>query len=153
MRYLHSILAAVFLALSTQAMADEYSFLNISQQGSEASFQVSQIERITFDSGSMIVHLTDGSTQSLELSGLQKMSFSATGSMGIGNIAIGENKIHVGDGQLRLQLDGGEKAYIYDMKGEMVYTTNRSGIFQLDNLRKGVYIIRVGNVTKKVMTK
>ena len=39
------------------------------------------------------------------------------------------------------------------MKGEMVYTTNRSGVFQIDNLKKGVYIIRVGNAAKKVMTK
>jgi hypothetical protein len=153
MRYLRNIIAAAVLAVSAQAMADNYSFLNISQNVGEASFQVSQIERITFDSGKMIVHLTDGSTQELETSSLQKMVFSATGSQGIGTIAFDENKIHIDDGQLRLQLDEGEKAFIYNMKGEMVYTTNRSGVFQLDNLKKGVYIIRVGNVTKKVMTK
>ena len=146
-------MAAVALAVSLQVTADNYSFLNISQNGGETSFQVSQIERITFDSNNMIVHLTDGTTQQLELSGLQKMIFSDTDSQGLGTIAFDENKIRVGDGQLRLQLDGGEKAYIYNMKGEMVYTTNRSGVFQIDNLKKGVYIIRVGNAAKKVMTK
>lgn len=153
MRYLRNAMAAVALAVSLQVTADNYSFLNISQNGGETSFQVSQIERITFDSNNMIVHLTDGTTQQLELSGLQKMIFSDTDSQGLGTIAFDENKIRVGDGQLRLQLDGGEKAYIYNMKGEMVYTTNRSGVFQIDNLKKGVYIIRVGNAAKKVMTK
>lgn len=153
MRYLRNIFAATLLAMSTPVMADDFSFLNISQEGGETSFQVSQIERITFDSGYMIVHLTGGTTQKLELSGLQKMIFSATGSQGIGSIATEGNKMHIADGQLRFQLEENEKAYIYNMKGEMVYTANRSGVFQLDNLKKGVYIVRVGNATKKVMTK
>ena len=71
----------------------------------------------------------------------------------VGSVVADEEKIKISDGQLRLQLEDNEKAYIYNMKGEMVFVTNRSGSFQIDNLRKGIYIVRVGNTTKKVMTK
>lgn len=154
MRFLKTFIAAVMLALSTQvALADNYAFLNIGDEDGETSFEVSKISKITFDAGSMILHLADGNQQQLPLYSLKKMFFSETANQGIGNIAFDEQKISIGDGQLRLQLDGGERAVIFNMKGEQVYTTNHSGSLQLDNLQKGIYIVRVGNISKKVMTK
>ncbi len=154
MKFLLNIIAAIALALSTQmAWADDYAFLNINAENGENSFQVNQISEITFDTSNMIVHLADGSQQQLPLSGLNKMFFAQTGSQSIGSIALEAEKIRTVGGQLRLQLDEGEKAVVYNMKGTLVYTTNRSGSVQLDNLPKGIYIVRVGNTTKKILTK
>ena len=74
-------------------------------------------------------------------------------SQGIGDMDTDGQKMRLSGGQLFLQLDNGEKAYIYNMRGEKVYATNRSGVVNIDNMRKGIYIVRVGNVTRKVMTK
>ena len=154
MRFLRNLLALVVLLLSTQvALADNYAFLNISDNNGETSFELNQISRITFDASNMVVHLSDGSQQQLPLIGLKRMFFSETGTQNTTSIAFLGQKINVGDGQLRLQLDEGERAMVYNMKGSLVYTTNHSGTLQLDNMPKGVYIIRVGNVTKKIMTK
>lgn len=54
---------------------------------------------------------------------------------------------------LRLYVDEGERATIYNMKGEVVFTTNRSGEFQFDNLHKGLFIVRVGDQIKKILSK
>lgn len=147
------MLATLSVAVSSCALADGYAFLNVGHSGGESAFELNRIERITFDAGFMVVSLTGGAEQRLELSGLQKMFFSATGSQGIDDAGAGDDKIGIGGGELRLRLEAGEKAYIYNMKGEVVHTANRSGVFRLDNLQKGVYIVRLGSVTKKVLTK
>ena len=153
MKSLGNIIAALMLILCAQtAMADDYAFLNISGEGGENSFRLSQIGKITFGTTDMTVHLTDGSQQQLPLAGLEKMFFSETSSQGV-TTTFGLQKISIGDGMLRLQLDEGENAYIYNAGGRLVYSTNRSGTVQIDNLGKGVYIVRVGNAVKKVMTK
>ena len=80
------------------------------------------------------------------------LDISPTDTQGIGAISADEQKIRFDGGYLRLQLDEGEKAMIYNMKGELVYATNRSGVVQACNLKKGMYIVRAGNVTKKIIS-
>ena len=144
---------AVMLAVGMNAMADNYAYLTVGQDGGETSIEVSQISKITFDASNMIVHLSNGSQQELPLSSLSRMFFSETASQGISLMQAGQEKIKYEGGSLRLLLADGEKATIYNMKGEAVYTTNRSSEVTLDNLHKGIYIVRVGNETKKIMSR
>lgn len=153
MKTIRNMMMAVMLTFGMHAMADNYAYLTIGQDGGETSIEVSQISKITFDTSNMIVHLSNGSQQEVSLSSLSKMFFSETGSQGITMMQAGQEKIKYEDGCLRLQLADGERAYIYNLKGEMVYTANRSTEVTLDNLHKGVYIVRVGNETKKIMSR
>lgn len=152
MKAIRNILMAAMLTVGMSAMADNYAYLTVGQEDGETSIEVSQISKITFDASNMIVHLSNGSQQELPLSSLSRMFFSET-SQGISLLQAGQEKIRCEGGCLRLQLADGEKAYIYNMKGEMVYTANRSTEVTLDNLHKGVYIVRVGTETKKIMSR
>lgn len=153
MKAIRNIMMAAMLAVGMNAMADNYAYLTVGQDNGETSIEVSQISKITFDASNMIVHLSNGSQQELPLSSLSRMFFSETGSQGISLMQAGQEKIRYEGGSLRLQLADGEKAIIYNMKGEAVYTTNRSAEVTLDNLHKGVYIVRVGSETKKIMSR
>ena len=152
MKVIRNILMAAMLTVGMHAMADNYVYLTVGQDNGETSIEVSQISKITFDASNMIVHLSNGNQQELPLSSLSRMFFSET-SQGINLMQAGKEKIKYEDGCLRVQLADGEKAYIYNLKGEMVYTTNRSTEVTLDNLHKGVYIVRVGSETKKIMSR
>ena len=153
MKIARKLIVSLMFLLGTHASAASFAFLSVEQEGEASSFEVSQISKITFDESDMVLHLSNGNEQRLPLNTLQKMFFSEQGIEAVGTVVADEEKIRISDGQLRLQLGDNEKAVIYNMKGELVYVTNRSGSFQIDNLRKGVYIVRVGNTTKKVMTK
>ena len=133
------------------AEADDFQYLTIAQTDGETSFTVSTIQKITFDATNMVLHLTDGTTQSMPLSGLSRMFFSQT-SAGVTAITP-QSKIVFEGGILRANISSGEQLFIYNTKGEQVFTTNQSGSFPMGTLAKGVYIVRVGAETKKVVNK
>lgn len=152
MKKLRTLLLSALLALDATAMADDYQYLTVTQQaGGDTSFAVSNIQKITFDASNMVLHLGDGTTQSLALSDLSKMFFS-DGHTGIATRQA-QSKMQFSDGMLRATVAEGELIAIYNMKGEQVFSTNRSGNFDLTTLTKGVYIVKVGNETRKVINK
>lgn len=152
MKTLRTLVASLLLAVGTSAtLADDYQYLTIAQTDGETSYTVSSIQKITFDASNMVLHLTDGTEQSLPLSGLSKMFFSKEGT-GIGLTPM-QSKMHFSGGVLRTNIAAGESLTIYNMKGEKVFSTNESGTFDLTTLTKGVYIVKVGTETKKVVNK
>ena len=152
MKTLRSIFLAAMLSLSGTVTGDNFAYLTISQSGSDTNFEVSQISRITFDEQNMILHLTNNTTQQLPLASLSKMFFS-DGNQGIAMIQPQQGKIVMDGDQLRLNLNEGERAVVYNLKGEQVFRANTSTTFQLGRLQRGVYIVRVGNETRKVMNR
>jgi len=152
MKAFRNIFMAAMLAFTTQAVADDFAYLTVSQDNGSSSFQVSQISKITFDASNMVLHLSDGTTQQLPLASLSKMFFSAS-AQGIATISAASEKIHFDGGQLRLDIGSGEQAVIYNLKGQQLFTATTSTEYNLNTLPKGVYIVRVGNQTKKVMNR
>ena len=152
MKTLRNIIVAAMLLLVTSAMADNFAYLTIGQDGGETSVSVSQISKITFDASNLVIHLTDGNTQELPLSSLSKMFFTAS-DQGLATITASKDKISIDGSTLRLQLADGEHAAIFDMNGVQVYTANESVEVNTGSLRRGVYIVRVGSQTKKIMTR
>jgi len=152
MNTFRSFILSAMLSISSGIMADNYAYLTIGQSDSESSFELSQISRITFDQQNMILHMADNSTQQLPLASLSKMFFSAN-AQGISTVQAQQGKIMMDGDQLRLTLDEGEQAIVYNLKGEQILRANTSTIFQLGRLQRGVYIVRVGNETRKVMNR
>ena len=152
MSTLRTLLAAFVLTFSSIVMADDYQYLTVTQSDGDTSFTVSDIQKITFDTTNMNLHLKDGSTQSLPLVNLQKMFFTGTAS-GIASLGSTNSKIHFEGGVLRADMAAGESLTIFNMKGEPAMSANKSGIYDLGTLVKGVYIVKVGSETKKVVNK
>jgi hypothetical protein len=152
MKFIRTILTSVVAALcSLTALADDYQYLTVSSDGGQNSYTVSNIQKITFDATNMVLHLSDGTTQQLPLAGLQKMFFSSEGS----GIAVGtmQSKMQFNGGMLRAEMADGERLTVYNMKGVEVFSANESGTYDLTTLTRGVYIVKVGNATKKVVNK
>ena len=136
----------------TSALADDYKYLTVDQNSGEVSFEVSNISKITFDATNMVLHLADGKTQQLPLAGLSRMFFAATSSS-IAAVADTKSKIQFSDGMLRATVAPGENLTLYNMKGEQVFSSSETGTFDLKTLTKGVYIVKVGKETRKVINK
>ena len=153
MKTIRTLIAALLLATgSITALADDYQYLSISGSGSENSFSVSKIQKITFEASNMVLVMTDGTEQRLPLAGLEKMFF-ATSPSGIATISTTQSKMQFSDGVLRATVAAGETIAVYNMKGEKVFSANDSGSYDLSNLQRGVYIVKVGSETRKVVNK
>ena len=151
MKTIRTLIVSALLMLSTSALADNYQYLTVTQTAGETSFVVSNIQKITFDATNMVLHLTDGTTQQLPLSDLSKMFFSNSPT-GITATAM-QSKMQFTDGVLRATVAPGESVALYNMKGEKVFSTTTSGSYDLKTLIKGVYIVKVGTETRKVVNK
>ena len=153
MRKFRTFTVSLLLALGgLAANADDYQFLTVVQSGGEVSYSVSSISKITFDATNMIFHLADGNEQTIPLQGLSKMFFTGDPSA-IAAVTETASKIQFADGMLRAVVASGEHLTLYNMKGEQVFSSNETGTFDLKNLMKGVYIVKVGRETKKVMNR
>ena len=153
MKTIRTLLALLLLTIGcVTASADDYQYLTISGSGSENSFSVSKIQKITFEATNMVLTMTDGSEQRLPLAGLEKMFFAATPS-GIAVVNTAQSKMQFSGGMLRATVAPGEAITVYSMKGEKVFSANESGSFDLSGLSRGIYIVKVGNETRKVMNK
>ena len=154
MNKLRTLWASLLLASScSMAVADDYQYLTVTQTDTETSYAVSNIQKITFDATDMVLVLSDGTTQRLPLSGLQKMFFAA-GPTGISAVTQSERKFTINNGRLQAAMAQGEQLTIYNIKGEAVFTTaERDAQFDLSALAKGVYIVKVGTETRKVVNK
>ncbi|MCR5269956.1 MAG: T9SS type A sorting domain-containing protein [Prevotella sp.] len=152
MKVLRSLIAALLLTVSTQMMADNFAYLTVSQNGSASNFEVSKINKITFDATDMILSMTDGTTQRLPLSGLSKMFFSDGNLASIASQNIA-SKFELRDGILRVEIANGEHCTLYNLKGEEIFKANESITLSVSSLKKGVYIVKIGNQAKKILNK
>ena len=152
MNHFIGILLSLLFFFATTGRADEYTYLTVSQSEGTTNFEVSQIEKISFDQSDMIVWLSNGSEERLPLAGLSKMFFSK-GLQGITQLSASGSKIKVENGLLKVQVDEGEAVFVYNLKGEEILSARHSIAYNLNQLPKGAYIVRVGNESKKLMTR
>jgi hypothetical protein len=156
MKTLKNIMMALLLTVSGTAMADDYAYLTIDQTGGETSFAVSNIAKITFDANNMVLHLTDGTQTTLPLAQLSKMFFADKDATGIATIGTQQSGISIKDGVLRVSAEQGATVAIYDAGGRavrMLKAGEKETEVNLNGMVKGVYIVKVGTQTKKVMNK
>ena len=152
MKSLKSFFAALLFFTATTVAADEYSYLTVSQTGTATNFEVSKIDKITFDASNMILNLTDGTKQTLPLASLSKMFFSDGDLTGIASTSTTQ-KLELADGTLRVSLKDGEQFTLYNIKGEEVMKSTTSTTIDMNALKKGVYIVKVGSTSKKILNK
>ena len=153
MNMIRTFIAVLLLTIGcVSVQADDYQYLTVSKTTGEVSFEVSNISKITFDANSMVLHLQNGTTQSMPLAELSRMFFAA-GPSAISTVSTTQSKIQFSDGMLRATVAPGERLTLYNMKGEQVFSASESGLYDLQSLVKGVYIVKIGKETRKVVNK
>ena len=150
MKALRSLIATLLIAAGTTVAADNFQYLTVSTQDSETSFELSQISKITFSETNMILTLSNGNTQELPLAQLQKMFFTDNASA-ISTIGTSKSKVTMNGGTVYIDVADGERVTIYNIGGTEVLSTTFT--MSTSALPKGVYIIRMGNETKKILNK
>lgn len=147
------ILSLTMLLATSLAEADNYQYLTVDQTGTQASFEVSQIQKITFDTNDMILMLTNGSEQRLPLASLNKMFFSENGVNAIAAPTASKSAVVMDDGQLKVNVAEGEQVTLYNIKGEVVFAVSQPAVFNISQLPKGVYVVKIGSQAKKILNK
>ena len=151
MKTMRTLLTLLALVYCVSGFSDNYQYLTICQTNDETQLELSQIQKITFDSSDMIVSLANGSQQRLPLSSLQKMFFSNGGVNAISSTKDNKSSVMVKDGKLYVEVAEGEHLIIYNMKGEAVFSASQPTVSVIDNLPKGIYIVKTGNKSQKII--
>ncbi len=138
------------IAAGSAASADNFQYLTVSTQDSETSYELSQISKITFSEANMILTLSNGTTQELPLAQLQKMFFSDDASS-IASMGSAKSKVTMNGGTVYIDVADGERVTIYNIGGTELLSTTST--MSTSSLPRGVYIIRMGNETKKLLNK
>lgn len=152
------------LLLSGITVSEIYSqsTLNLKENsGALASFALSNIIKLTFDSGNISVNKTDGSISAFPITNLRYLSFSKSTS--IIDVAVNEKKLTLFHdpslNQINVQFESATseetEIQIIDIKGMFVYQkTFRSQVghnystISLVNLKSGLYLCRFQNGNK-----
>ena len=153
---LKQIFMAMLLTVSTTVLADNFSYLTISQSGEETSFSISEISKITFDANNMIINMTNGENAQIPLASLSKMFFSETGLTGITAASTNKPQISLSGGIIHVNAPTGSIVTLFNMKGQAVKSitaTHEDTQINVNGLTKGVYIVKVGDQAKKIMNK
>jgi len=151
MKTMRTLLTLLALLFCVSGFSDNYQYLAISQTNNETQYELSQIQKITFDSSDMIMTLTNGGEQRLPLASLQKLFFLNGGVNAIASAKNEESVVKVKDGQLHVQVAKGEHLIIYNMKGEAVFSASKPTTSVIDNLPKGIYIVKTGHKSQKIL--
>ena len=153
MKLIKNLLFAMVIAIASPAQADNYGYLTVAANGSDTNYELSGISKITFDETNMILWNGGTKTAEIPLASLDKMFFSGTS--GITTVTGSTATMRLNDGILRVTAPTGSRITLYNIKGQLLKEVTASGEETEVNLRglltKGVYIVKVGNETRKLM--
>lgn len=119
--------------------------------GDETSWAVSEVQKITFSGSNVIVTATDGTSATFAMSDVSKLNFQ-TSPTAINSLQVESPVRFVGD-NLQVSASEGTAVDVYSATGALVGKAyvNGSGQVSLSNLPKGVYMVKVGGKTSKVL--
>lgn len=120
------ILASLAMMFATHCVADNVPALKIKTAQVESSMQLSDIDKVQYTETEMIVKMKDGEMKTFVMDEIMSMAFD--------NVEI-STAINAADSKAE------GKAILFDLKGLPVKDANK----------KGVYIIKVGKETKKIV--
>ena len=141
-------LAAVVFA-SVATMAEDSKYLTIAYSTVEESLTLSTVQRITFESGNVVVTTTEGQ-KTYPLSEMKRMTFTVDPTA-VEQMAEESEGLKMQDG--KLVVTGKGTLRIYNAAGALVAITGSTAektIISLDNLQNGLYIVNMGEQTIKI---
>jgi len=155
MRHIRVFLTTVMLAMCLSSWADSYAYLTVNSDDSgSSSYAVADISKMTFESSNLVIWKSDTRLAELPLSGLDRMFFSATS--GIQSLSALSSQIHHEGGKLRITAPRGTRIALYDISGKLIKAVTASAEeteLNLSGLRRGAYIVKAGDQSRKILGK
>jgi len=145
------LLVAIATICSLSAFADDLNLYIIDSSNTEASYPVSSLQKITFESGNVVVTTTSGTTASTAISDVSKMYF-GTASTAIETAQAAQDIAF--DGQ-NITVLGGGKVSVFQPSGALVAsaTADDGQTISLQTLPKGIYVVKMDGKSFKVVKK
>lgn len=135
---------SLFMVISAiSATAQTYNYLTLQKtDGEEKSLTISGL-KITFSDGNLVA-TNSTSSATIPLSQMQKMYFSSKAT-GIESAATSPSEINASivNGRLQLNVPEGSQVQIYSIDGRKMSAES--------TFTKGVYVVRVGNQSIKIL--
>lgn len=142
------LLMAVLTAFASMAAwADgEVGLYIINEQTN--TFEVAQLQKISFQDNNVVVLKTDGSSETFAISGISKMYFGEL-TTGINEMAL--ESADVWDGK-SLKVNGNTPVEVFNSSGIAVAKGKyeKGDVISLENLPKGIYVVKMGNKSLKI---
>ena len=134
------LIFTLIAACALTAWADDYNYLTVIQDGQTTyGFELRKVKKITFDNDQLTVKTIDGKESSAVLSTLQRLAFSASLPVGIQSTVVSTTR---------------QPIYIYNVSGQMIRHfdgTSEQGKLNLSDLPQGIYIVKQGTETCKIL--
>lgn len=120
--------------------ADDYNYLTFIQDGQTTyGFDLRKVKKITFDNDQLTVKTIDGKETDVVLSTLQRLAFTSSLPVGIQRTEASTTR---------------QPIYIYNVSGQMIRHfdgTSEQGKLNLSDLPQGIYIVKQGTETRKIL--
>ncbi len=140
----------ILLALATQfAVADDYTYLNVTRTSGESSLTLSTVKKITFTSTNIVITTTNGDV-TYPLSEMQKMQFSNT-AVSVESLPQKTKDLRYKGGTLYTSQKG--LLRVYNASGALVSVASidqEGAKVNLASLPRGLYIVSLGQQTIKI---
>lgn len=137
-KFLLSIVLIAACAMA--ALADGENYLTVIQGGQTTyGFELRKVKKITFDNDKLTVNTIDGKETDVVLSTLQRLAFTSSLPVGIQSAEAPTSR---------------QPIYIYNVSGQMIRHldgTSEQGKLNLSDLPQGIYILKQGTETRKIL--
>lgn len=138
------ILLILIMMLSLQVFGAEE--LYVRQNSGDTRLNISSIKEITFPSGQVVITMTDGSSKTFNSSSFVSLRFNGNIGSGVENVALDESIVY--DGVTVKAPQSG--ILIYSTDGCLILSSEASEV-NVSTLEKGVYIVKSGELTSKII--
>lgn len=157
MKTIRLYLTALLLALTATAQADDYAYLNVEGDDGNFTIEVQTVQKITFTQDHLVFHLSSGQERQVPLATLGRLAFSDQAGTGVERLSSDEGvRFCFDNGQVRITGAYGRQVAVYGIGGKMLHNAvcnDDDLLLNLSGLRRGVYIVRVGQEARKVLAR
>lgn len=136
--------------------ADETEYMVFLSSAGEQGIAVSDLKKVVFQSGEMIVEKKDNTSERFALGDMNKMFFRMQAT-GIGKPAETDTRLTWNAQAAEVELPAvpsGAYAAVYSLSGTLVckkQMTSAGGTLSLSHLPKGVYVVHYAGMTLKIV--
>ena len=125
----------------------------IESKGNSTTVDFNNFEKITFNGTIVTISQANGSSNSFSMSDIDRIHFGYYLS-GISDNVQDETIRHISNDEIEINCNYSTMVYLYDITGTQLYCTRMKGnssVISLNQYPKGIYIIRVGEETYKIV--
>ena len=141
-----------FIAMTTASTA-QHMVVEMADSNSRV-VQLENLKQITFDGTTVNIEQTDGTKSSTSMSAINTISFGDYTSIGQVRPADGELVAYISSDEIAVNCEAGNLVTIYNIVGTQVLSVRIGadyGSISIANLPKGIYIVKAGNRTAKIV--